>query len=301
MLVFAGIKLHNRRVQSSLLGCLVILLRPAVRFALRRGFKLQDLIAAAKVAFIEEGAEELRRSRVKVSTSRLSIISGVHRQDVAKAIDKREATDAATAPERLLTSYALDVATRVLNHWMVDGRYVRKDGSPRTLSFEDHNSEFYELVRAVSKDLNPASVLFELERTGHVNRTSRGLALVRASFTPDRDPREGFIFVERDMHDIIAAASENLFNRPRISNLHARTDFDNIRPSALPSIRSWFLSEGHRFHRAAREFLSQFDQDISPDQTFTGTGVKVSLGTFALTAPLEDEQERRGGSDETAA
>lgn len=283
----------------------MILLRPAVRFALRRGFKLQDLIAAAKVAFVEEGAKELQRSGSKVSISRLSIVSGVHRQDVAKAQNSDDTVETVAGSERLLTEYALDVATRVLNRWMVDSRFTRKDGQPRTLSFETHTSEFYDLVRAVSKDLNPASVLFELERTGHVNRTAKGLSLVRASFTPDKDPREGFIFVERDMHDIIAAASENLFDKPRISNLHARTDFDNIRPAALPSIRTWLLTEGHRFHRAAREFLSQFDQDVSPDQNFTGKGVKVSLGTFALTAPLEneakeDESKERGKSDEAA-
>lgn len=286
--------IHGMR--SQLLGCVVILLRPVARFCIRHGFKLHDLLAAAKVSFLQEGILELERSGSKITVSRLSMITGVHRQDVTKGLDSANSEIGAHSRiggDQLLNQYSLDVVTRVLNLWGSDKRFVTSAGAPRVLSCDDHNSDFYSLVRAVSKDVNPASVLFELERNGHVARSKRGLSLERASFTPSKDPREGYLFVERDMHDVIASASENLLTPGETLNLHARTDFDGIRSDALPKIRAWFLTEGHRLHRAAREFLSQFDQDVTPDPDYDGPRAKVSIGTFSLTdRPTKAEKEK---------
>ena len=278
-------------MREQLLGCLVILLRPAVRFCLRHGFKLQDVIAALKVSFVEEAVRDLEQRRAKVTVSRISVATGVHRQDVSRAVEAAQSDMGAVhrfTGNQLLNHYSLDTVSRVLNQWSMDARFTTKDGHPRVLSYEEQSSEFYELVRSVSTDVNPASILFELERTGHVVRTDRGLKIQRVSFSPSKDPREGFLYVERDSHDLIEAASENIFQRSEIPNLHARTDFDGIRADALPTIRAWFLSEGHRLHRAAREFLSQFDQDISPDRSYTGPRTKVSLSTFSLTEKPEE-------------
>ena len=85
---------------------------------------------------------------------------------------------------------------------------------------------------------------------------------------------------------------ENLLARPAITNLHARTTYDNIRPEGVADLKRWILTEGHKFHLRAREIMSRYDQDVNPDPSFEGRGVKVSLGSYGFVT---------GGSDGTSA
>jgi hypothetical protein len=114
--------------------------------------------------------------------------------------------------------------------------------------------------------------------------------LERGAFTPSNDAVQGFRIVARDIADLMRAANENIENAAaidQIKNLHARTEFDNIRPDGLDKIRAWLVTEGHKLHRATREYLSQFDQDTTPDPSFKGRGVRVALGTFAVVEEMK--------------
>jgi hypothetical protein len=49
----------------------------------------------------------------------------------------------------------------------------------------------------------------------------------------------------------------------------------------------WFLTEGKKFHRRARAFLSRFDRDVHPrDERGGSAGAKVAVTMFSLTSPL---------------
>ena len=67
--------------------------------------------------------------------------------------------------------------SRVVAQWENDRRFLTQAGKPRVLSCDEDDSEFSELVRLVSKDLHPGTVLFELERSGIVERSKRGVRL----------------------------------------------------------------------------------------------------------------------------
>ncbi len=264
---------------KSLITVLAVLLRPIVRFCLKRAVKLQDLMAAAKLAFIEEAKADLARRGMKLNVSRVSVATGMHRQDVAKLL----ASDVGEGIIPAL-SYPLDVVARVLNQWQTDDRFLTPAGQPRILTISSPHSLFVRLVQSVSKDMNTATLLFELERGGHVIREGNTVRLERGAFSPDNNAAQGFRIVARDIDDLLTAASQNIEGTfpTDIKNLHARTEFDNIRPERLPEIRAWLVAEGHKLHRATREYLSKFDQDTTPDPTYKGHGIKVSLGTFAL-------------------
>ncbi len=272
----------DNKVRAALEELLKSLLRPVIRFCLRRSLKLQDLLEAAKIVFLEVAEDEMEKRTLAVSRSRLSAMTGVHRRDVMRIYDHRERK----------TSNK-DLVRKVVGQWQSDPRFTTRAGKPRILAVQSKESEFAQLVRAVSSDLNPYTVLFELERAGAVERSSKGLKLSAPVFLP-KELQSGFEILSQDIDNMTEAVEENCSTAPETPNLHIRTEYDNIAADALPAVRKWLLHEGSELHRRARAFLSQFDRDINPEVTSAPAGVRVVLGAFSLTqSDLSSKQDHQ--------
>ena len=255
------------------------LLRPLARFCLRRSLKLQEFTETAKAVFLEIAAEEIKREGAAVSTSRLSVITGLHRRDVMRLFRNQES--------KLGTDTS--IVARVIGQWQQDSRFSTRNGKARALQIEGRNSEFMELVRSVSKDLNPYTVLFELERIGAVKRSENTLTLESSVYVPSGDIKEGLLLLARDSADLISAVDENIFKPDELPNLHIKTEYDNICPEFIPEIRRWFLEHGQTFHEEARKFLSKFDKDLNPKLSGKAGGIRAAVGTFSLVDRSEPE------------
>jgi hypothetical protein len=256
--------------KALLLKLLAFIVRPAVRFCLRHSLRLQDFIECAKTVFIDESARALKEKDLKSNISRISLMSGVHRRDVARIRDYG-----------LELHYEQDLITKVLGQWQTDEKYLTSTHQPRILAVSGDQSEFAKLVQSVSKDINPSSVLFELERVKAVEAVQGGIRLVVESYVPRGDPLKGFAILSHDAEDLTQTVEENVLHSPEIPQFHARTEYDNIRPEAIPMLKRWFLKEGHEFHAKVRETVSKFDQDVNPDPEFKGKGIKVSFSAFS--------------------
>ncbi len=248
--------------------CLRLLLRPIVRFCFRNSLVLQEIVEHLKMALVEEASEAMRRSGQRVNVSRISVMTGVHRREVMRLTDNAE-------PSQTPAS----LASRVIGQWEQDSRFHTAAGVPRMLSYEGDQNDFKDLVRCVSQDLNHCTVLFELERIGAVERRKAGLRLMRPSVVLTGDMLEGFQLLGRDSEDLMDAALENILEKPKPAQLHARTEYDNISLEALPEIRQWLLDEGAAFHRRMREYLSALDKDTQPKLQGEAGG-RVVVGTF---------------------
>lgn len=253
-----------------LMQILVLILRPAVKFCIRHSLHLQDLIECAKGAFVDAARKDLEDREVKVNVSRVSVMTGVHRPDVLRLLE-----------EGIADNTERDLITRVMGQWRSDRRYRTKSGQPRVLSISGDQNEFAEVCASVSQDINPGTVLFELERVGAVERTRTGLRLVHESYVPKSNVMGGFSILSDDIDTLTETVEENVLDPERLPHLHARTSYDNVRPDALPEIKRWFLKEGHEFHARVREFVSKFDQDINPSPSFKGKGEKVVFTSFS--------------------
>lgn len=249
--------------------CVRLMLKPVIRFCMRHSLKIQELIDCCKAAFLELAKEDLGRQGKKVTISRLSIITGLHRRDVLHY--QRQGSDV-HAPRNLIT--------KVVGLWQTDPQFITKNKAPRVLTAGDEDSEFSKLVRKVSQDLGPATVLFELERVNAIEHTPQGVRLASSSYTPKGDADALFSILSEDLSDLSAAVEENVFEPPQVKNLHARTVYDRVRADKLLEVRQWLLREGHALHTRARNFLSRLDQDITPDSSFSGKTIKVILGSF---------------------
>ena len=259
--------------------CLERLLRPVVRFCLRHGLKLQDVLESIKGVFVQVAEEEIKLSGNPVSVSRISVMTGVHRPDVMR-LSSGEAEPKESKNQII----------RIIGQWQHSKRFCTASGKPRTLEAHGKQSEFVELVRSVSADVNPYTVLNELERNGLIERTSRGVRLVSRMYLPKESVEAGFDLLSKDVEDIVLAVSENVLDQSPQPNLHIRTEYDAIPSSYAPEVRQWLLETGSGLHQKARKFLSERDLDLTPAATpeeDSGERIRVVVGTFARVEKLQ--------------
>ncbi len=250
-------------------------LRPFVRWALHHGLRLPDVVETLRLTFVEVAAEEIRRVREKPTVSRLSVATGMSRRDVQRASTGEGFRD-----------ITLSLPTRVISLWLSHKDFRSKQGKPRVLSCHGPESEFAALVKLVTQDVHPASVLFELERVGAIARTSKGIQLKTEGYIP-ADPEQGIRMLSQDLEQLLYAVDENLFAQLPDNNLHVRTVSSHISMTDAPIIRDWLLREGGAFHRRVRDFLSEYDRQLNPQPNKQPTAqiVITSFGRLSQVKP----------------
>jgi len=256
-----------------------ISLIPVARFCLRHSLKLQDVQQAMREVLVSEAIESLKQDQIEVSGSKIALITGVHRKHVA-SIQNEDPKE----------SLHTDLMTKVLGQWQVDKQFSRA-GIPKPLTCVGKESQFVELVRKVSKEMNPYSVLFELERIGLVKKEGSTVIAQAKEFVPAGNAEQIFSMYQEDGSDLIAAVEENAIGNES-KHFHIRTAFDNIPLKDLAEIRSWIFSEGEKFHKRAREKLSRYDRDTTKAKVSEAntTTAKVSVTLFEYSAEVKKEK-----------
>ncbi len=262
------------------LQALRYLLRPVIHFALRSTISVHALLDTVRELLLELAEDELRQSGGKVNDSRLSVMTGLYRQDI-KRIRSRAKEPKAEPPS---------IIPRIINHWEQSPNFRSKSGDPRVLTYKGPESEFNRLAEAVSNNVHPAAVLFELERAGIVTRTARGLKLRQRERVVGTDALKTYELLGRDIASLIGGVEENINNFRYVGNLHLSTDYDNIYKDSVLDIRRWLINESRAFHKRVREFLAGHDKDITPDPNpHRAAGARVSLTFFGSTTPPSQE------------
>ena len=262
---------------------LQISLYPVLRFCVRRGVKLQQLLELIKLVFIQVANDELKRDGEKVNTSRIFVLTGVHRKDIPRLLKEPR-------PKKT----AQDLVRRVIGQWRHDPAFSSSPNKPRVLGVEGDTSDFFKLVTKVSSDVNPYTIRFEMERLGLIQRTPRGVKLVSSFRDLNKSSlKELYGVLGMDLNDLFLAVEENVFETTDIKHLHLRTEYDSIQKSALSEIKNWLLDEGSRFHRRARDFLSQFDSDLNPKVKEEEEKMRISVGTFSFAEKSEHQSSEK--------
>lgn len=289
-----------------------LLLRPIARLCIRHSLKHQEIVEMFKGVLVQTAREELQLKQGEEqvpSISRISLATGVHRKDVTRL-------------ERTALEYRHpeNVISKVMAQWQCDPRFTTKAGKPRLLSAHGQESEFAKLVQSVTGgNVNSYSVLFEMERAGILIKKGRNVKLLGRDLVHSQDVQAGLSVMAADANDLVAAVEKNLFEKPDISHLHLRTEFDKIPVKDIERAREWILQEGSQFHKRVRKFLGSLDldtiqgrnscleaQEDSPLKTIESSVVsvgRVSVGTFSfdqcfdLMPTKEREAQLHGGHE----
>jgi hypothetical protein len=255
------------------------MLRPFVRFCLRRGLRMRDMQDALKRAMLDIAAEELKQTGTAANPSRLSVMTGIQRKEI-KRLSEGET----------ISSGSADLLTRVIGQWQSNPQFKTKEGKPKALSIKGKDSEFSELVFSVSNDVSPYTVLFGLEQAGSLERKDNRAILTAPAYISSKNIKESLSLLSDDTADLISAVEDNLFNKPEIPNLHLTTVFDNICLDEADNLREWILDQGTAFHEKIRTHLSKFDKDANPRLYKKKGGVRISVGAFSIVNISKENQ-----------
>jgi hypothetical protein len=156
-------------------------LRPIIRILLRAGIRFDEFAELARGVYVESAIRDGIDHVGTPTVERVSLATGVTRQQVHYYIENEEALPLAQPTLR-------HVVTEVLQMWHTHPRYLGAYGIPVELEFDAPSGlSFRNLVSTVDQNANPGMILDELLRAGSVTHSGEKhiRAASRAFINPD--------------------------------------------------------------------------------------------------------------------
>lgn len=172
------------------------LLAPLARILVAHGVPFSDFAERMKAHFLAAAASQ---SRSKVTDSRLSVMTGLHRRDVTRLREFRPKEDRPNPFSRLIAV------------WRGDPAYS-PEGSPRVLPRNGPEPSFETLARDVLRDVHPRTLLDTLVASGTVGLENGGsfVRLLRESYQPLAGSEDQLAYLARNVGDHLEVALENV-------------------------------------------------------------------------------------------
>lgn len=240
-------------MEPSLKSAVVAVLRPLVRYLMRQGVTYPGLAHVLKEVYVKEAERLAQTDATAVTTSRITLLSGIHRKDVARL---RAQPDLAVRPSR-----AASIAARVVAEWISRAGFTDSQGHPAVLPIKAPVGQpsFEALVRLVKADLKAATVLEELIRVGVAAPEEHGVRLLRTAYVSDFS-HEKLPFLGANVGDHMAAATHNLSTRES-PFIERAVYYDSIPKDQLGALRSELAALAEHLLRDANQRIMPLDDD----------------------------------------
>jgi hypothetical protein len=226
-----------------------------VRILLRHGMTHGKFAELAKWVYVDIASRDFSLEGRKQSASRVSIITGLNRKEVARMQSLTPINE----------DYADEYnrAAKVVASWMRDYPDPSGDGT-RLLPFAGDKDSFTQLVKKYSGDMPTRAVLDELIATGAVLKEADGrLRLATKGYVPRGMDAAKLDILGLDVSDLISAIDHN----------------HNISIEAAETLRQDAMVHAQSLLDHQNKQLAKYDRDVAPN--VGGTGRKrVTLGVY---------------------
>ncbi len=192
--------------ENALLKATKRVLRSLVRLFIKQGVAYPQIIEILKELYVKEVHQTLEESGERVTHSRISIMSGVHRKDVKRLL---EIADLNEQPERKVSA-----TSRILSIWCGSDTYLDNEGNPVSLprtSQTENEISFDGLISSQISDVRPRAIFDDWLNREIIRLDENGLIhLVHESIFPGKEQEEKLYYFARNTADHIAACDYNL-------------------------------------------------------------------------------------------
>ena len=260
------------------------LLRPLVRLLLEHRITYPVLTGLVKSVFVEVADREFALTGKRQTTSRLSLLTGIHRKDVKRLREQRVDEDAPPP--------AISLGAQLVARWIGLPEYLDADGRPLPLPravVEDGSPSFEKLVASVSKDIRARSVLDEWLRLGvaEIDAENR-VRLVVAAFVPEKGFDEKAFYLGRNLADHVAAAANNLAGTGP-AMLDRSVYYGSVDAAAAEELAALSEREGS----AALQTVNRRAIALR-DRSASGPRYRITFGVYFYREPAEPGDEGTG-------
>ena len=163
------------------------LLAPIARLCVGRGVLFADVAERLKLQFVAAAKTSIEG---KVTDSRISVMTGLQRRDIARLHD--------IAPETARVNHL----SRLVAQWVAQGG----DDMSR--------ASFDALARQIRRDVHPATLLAQLVDAGTVAIVPQGIQLLTRSYQPLPGTAAQMDYLARNGGDFLNAATANVLETP---------------------------------------------------------------------------------------
>ncbi len=210
----------------------LVLMNELSQWLIRSGVGYTEFTAALKPVFFQQAVQELERIDQKPTISAISLLSGLHRKDVTaykEVISEGKDLTEATVSE------PISVPSRVIGLWLAEGW-----GDSLPFSSESENS-FEMLVKRISTERHPRSVLNELVRLEIATEKDGQVYLQQRRFIPDPSQLEARKILTRNVQAHLEAGLHNLLNPDEIPYLEQAICADELTEESINKLHEMSL------------------------------------------------------------
>jgi hypothetical protein len=279
-----------RRIpEDALIVTIRRLLRPVVRQLLAWGVSYPVFDRVVRGLFVEVAEDDFALPAKKQTDSRVSLVTGIHRKEIARL--RRLPREERNAPplER-------SVVTRVIGRWLSRPPYADRSGRARPLPYERAGrarASFAALVADAGFDGPVRSVLDEMLRIGAATFRDDGTVVLESeAHLPTRDLGTKLDLLGSEPAELFRTIAHNI-DAPDAPWLQRKVVYDNVGAAALPALRSAAREEGEALMRRANALLGAQDRDRNPGAP-GGARSRVVLATYWYEEPVEPASDAAG-------
>lgn len=249
-------------------------LEPLVLLLLKSGISWKDFSDLGKEKFVTIATESFGIRGRPTNLSRVAILSGLDRREVARLRRK------AMQPRATRQGY-MSKPTQLLHAWYHDPRYLDPSGKPRDLEIEEADGSFTELVRRYAPGIPVVAMIKELRAAGAIAEVpGKRLRALKRSYVP-RELNENLVRLWGSvLQDVGTTLEHNLFrdeaDPPRFDR---RAISLRVDPRSVPQFRELLEREAQAFLERIDEWITAHELDSSVNE---GVGIRLGVGVYHI-------------------
>jgi Family of unknown function (DUF6502) len=271
---------------GALAGAIQALFQPFARMLARRGIGARSTSEITKRAYVAATIDVLRERNLPVTSSRLSVFTGLTQREVAQARDTGNSSDLSAQ------EVARAEVSALLTAWHEDPKYcVGFTGTPMELDFDAPGSKpsFTSMARELAPNQRAQDLLEILVRAGaaRINEANTRIQVVSRALISEPDSLESITRLGRVVRNLAETSYYNS-QTPDLSrrrfNRDATADF-SLDPDVEEEFRKHVQVEGQKF-------LVALDTWLKKQKPSSNNGRRVGVAAFFFVEPRDE------GSDE---
>lgn len=260
------------------------LVRPLVRMAIKRGISVNDLYTWLKAVYVEE-AEGFKIEGKKQSTSRIALLTGLDRKEVARLRKLNEDIDQLLQQQAARTNRAV----RAINAWQKEEPYSL-EGKAKPLPLYGDTESLQQLTLEHCGDISVVTVLKELEQTGLVEVDENNIVTLKdSSYIPHKDSEELLGLMGQAGHDLLGSAAYNIEQAGKASRLQLSVAYKYMNSTITQKLKKVIEGDSYELLKKLDRWIDkELDQQEEDDEQQYRAGV----GIYYFEEPLDAEDKQ---------
>lgn len=227
------------------------------------------------MVFVEVAREDFPMAGKKQTHSRIAILTGLTRKEVAKLSERLSQKEGPSTAN-------LNRVGRVLAGWHQDPDFTGPYGLPLELHFDAGPNSFSELVRRYSGDMPARALLEELKRVEAVTEpVIDKIRVLTRSYIPEEADPASIQFMGVALRDLAETLDYNLATKKEEGGYFERRVWtpEGISPVDMPRFDTLVNEKGQEFLETLDNWLTTREQDAEkmPPEEKVDVGVGVYL------------------------